>query len=133
MVMRSTVLIAIGIMLYLANSIFEIYIQYLYFTNPALLASVLANVPSPVGALVVYYASSGYYGILGCLSILTLVVMMYLLINHIEGKRYARIGILIATIVQLFLGNSGYIVGLVIMIIAIMRSGHEEPGSRGTW
>jgi len=125
--MGTLALLIVSFALYLANSILEVYIQYLYFAGS--LESLMAGAPAWLSESVVSLASLGYYGIMGYISMLVLVVMGYASIDYLEGRGYARYMLMITALIQLVLGNSGYVVGFVALLIAIARGRSSTTAS----
>ena len=123
------VLLSISLLLYLANASILIYLQFEYYENTSFIESMMSSLPS------IYISSQindvlqlGFIGLLGTISIILILIMMYLIISTFQGKsheigRSMRVGLLILLLVQIFLGNTGLLLGLIIGLVglALMR------------
>lgn len=122
---KAWIIIAIlGLILYIANASLFIYIQYSYYTNPQFINSLFYGMP--YASYVSQVLNGGYLGIMGAIGLLLTLIMTYMVTSPLlnsQSTRVTRIALAILAVIQIFLGNAGFVLGLILMIIstAIMR------------
>lgn len=123
--LRAWIITAIfGLILYIINASLLVYLQYTYYTSPQFINSLISGMP--YASYVDQVLNSGYLGIMGTIGLFLTLIMTYIITSPMINPRAintTRIAIVILTIIQIFLGNAGFVLGLILMIIsaAIMR------------
>ncbi|ADY02042.1 hypothetical protein VMUT_1841 [Vulcanisaeta moutnovskia 768-28] len=123
------VLLSISLLLYLANASILIYFQFEYYENTSFIESIMSSLPSIyISAQINEILQQGFIGLLGTISIILVLIMMYLITSTFQGKsheigRSMRVVLLILLLIQIFLGNTGLLLGLIIGLVglALMR------------
>lgn len=111
--------IGIGLVLYLVNASLLIYYQVLYYQNPTFFESLVSAFPTYSGVMNTFL-QDGILGIMGTISIIILLIMAYLLTGIIINRSVGavtRISLIVLALVQLFMGNPGLIIGLILVLI----------------
>ncbi|MGC8606997.1 MAG: hypothetical protein ACP5GZ_04995 [Vulcanisaeta sp.] len=123
------VLLSISLLLYLANASILIYFQFEYYENTSFIESIMSSLPSIyISAQINETLQQGFIGLLGTISIILVLIMMYLITSTFQDKsheigRSMRVVLLILLLIQIFLGNTGLLLGLIIGLVglALMR------------
>ncbi|WP_054857488.1 hypothetical protein [Vulcanisaeta sp. JCM 16159] len=122
------ILYGISLLLYLINASLTIYIQFEYYVNPSFIEPVMALLPPTYVSQLNGDFQLGLFGIVGTVSIILVLIMMYIVVNALQGKAHEvgksiKVTLLVLFIIQIFLGNVGLILGLIIGLIslALMR------------
>jgi len=111
--------IGIGLVLYLVNASLLIYYQVLYYQNPSFIESLVSAFPT-YSSVMNTFLQDGMLGIMGTISIIILLIMAYLLIGIIVNRSISvatRVSLIVLALVQLFMGNPGLIIGLILVLI----------------
>ena len=111
--------IGIGLVLYLVNASLLINYQVLYYQNPTFFESLVSAFPT-YSSVMNMLLQDGILGIMGTISIIILLIMAYLLTGIIINRSVGavtRISLIVLALVQLFMGNPGLIIGLILVLI----------------
>ena len=121
------ILYGVSMLMYLINAGMLIYFQFQYYVNPHFINSMITALPPIYASYVSQMVSdlqSGIIGILATISVILILVMTYIvagtLLNQSRGMgRSIRIALLILLLIQVFFGNTGLVLGLIIGIVSI--------------
>ncbi|KUO82677.1 MAG: hypothetical protein AT714_00505 [Vulcanisaeta sp. OSP_8] len=111
--------IGIGLVLYLVNASLLINYQVLYYQNPTFFESLVSAFPM-YSSVMNMLLQDGILGIMGTISIIILLIMAYLLTGIIINRSVGavtRVSLIVLALVQLFMGNPGLIIGLILVLI----------------
>lgn len=111
----------LGLILYMLYAFFFIYLQYLYFENSQIINSMFYGIP--YSSILYQPFSAGYVGILGVVDLLLTLVMIYIItfpITNPQSIGTTRIAMIILVVIQLFLGNLGFLLGPILMVISVI-------------
>ncbi|GAB6943875.1 hypothetical protein [Vulcanisaeta sp. JCM 14467] len=121
-------LYGISLFLYLVNVSILIYLQYEYYVSPSFIESMMLALPSIYTSQISNVLQEGYIGIMGTISVMLILIMIYIVINTLQGQArqvggLIRIALLILLLVQVVLGNTGLLLVLItgLVSIALMR------------
>ncbi|BDR91949.1 hypothetical protein [Vulcanisaeta souniana] len=116
------ILMGISLLLYLANASFLVYLQSLYYGNAGIINSITSVLPQTYVSQINKYLQLGFMGITGVISIILTLVMLYIIVNALQSRgpgagRTMKIALVILLIIQFFMGNVGFVLGLIIGLI----------------
>ena len=116
------ILMGISLLLYLANASLLIYLQSLYYGSSSIINSIASMLPSTYVSQINRYLQLGFMGIMGVISIILTLVMLYIMMNTLQSRgsgvgRSMKIVFIVLLIIQFFMGNVGFILGLIIGLI----------------
>ena len=117
-----SIFMGIGLFLYIVNASVLIYYQFEYYTNPGLITSMLSILPSAYTSQITSFIQDGFVGLFGVISILIVLAIIYMATGVILSNRSSkalRIALIASVIIQLFIGNAGMILGLILLIVSI--------------
>ncbi len=121
------ILYGLSLLMYLANASSDLYLQYMYYVNPSFMKSIASVLP-PITSQVIGVLRSGLLGIMGTISIILTLIIIYLVINPSQGRvggvsMPRKITLVILLLAQIFLGNTGFLLGLILGLVgtALMR------------
>ncbi|WP_054842202.1 hypothetical protein [Vulcanisaeta distributa] len=119
------ILYGISLLLYLINAGILIYLQFEYYVSPSFIESMMSAFPSIYTSQISSVLQGGYIGIMGTISIILILVMTYLITNAVQGgqahgiSRAVRVALLVLLLIQIVLGNTGLLLGLIIGLVSI--------------
>ncbi len=116
------ILMGISLLLYLANASLLIYLQSMFYGNSSIINSIASMFPSTYVSQINRYLQVGFMGIMGVISIILTLVMLYIMMNTLQSGssgvgRSMKIVFIVLLIIQFFMGNVGFIIGLIIGLI----------------
>ncbi len=118
------ILYGISILLYLINAGILIYLQFEYYTDSSFVESIMSAFPSIYTSQINNVLQMGYIGIIGTISIILILIMTYLITNALYSQargisRLMKIVLLVLLLIQIALGNTGLLLGLIIGLVSI--------------
>ena len=121
------ILYGVSMLMYLINAGMFIYFQFQYYVNPHFINSMMATLPSMYASYtsqIINNLQGGIIGIMATISIMLILVMTYMVAGAVQSQsrgvsRSMKIALAILLLVQIFLGNTGLVLGLIIGIVSI--------------
>ena len=118
------ILYGISLFLYLVNASILIYLQYEYYVNQSFIESMMSAFPSIYTSQISDILQGGYIGLLGTISIMLILIMIYMITSALQSQarqvgRSMRVALLILLLIQIVLGNTGLLLGLIIGLVSI--------------
>ena len=118
------ILYGISLLLYLINAGILIYLQYEYYVSPSFIESMMPALPSIYTSQISNVLQGGYIGIMGTISVMLILIMIYIITSALQNQarqvgKSIRIALLILLLIQVVLGNTGLLLGLIIGLVSI--------------